>query len=138
MSFNVSVLGKVFYVTPWMVYNTHADTDSNFALNEFEPNIQHRMADAPVPDLDSKNDENVGDEYAGNEQTGDIVEGNKVAVIEYHPEMSIAGSHEDDFTGVFPSYLSWVGIVGTGLAARYGYAQRHTVKNALRRAFGSS
>lgn len=128
MSFNVSVLGKVFYVTPWMIYNTHSNSDQILAFNEFEHVIEHKQNDT--------NGAN-GANGANNANDEDVVQGKLVKVIEYVPEMSVGGVDEKDFTGVFPSYVSWAGIIGAGLAARYGYVKRHDVSRSFRQIFTS-
>ena len=109
MNFNVTLLGKVLYVTPWMVYHTHSDSDSKLALNEFEE--QYSFKQPVKPEVDEENDE----------------------IIEHHvPKMSIGGVDEDNFTRVFPSYMTIVGLVGAGVAAKYGYCNREGLVAGLK------
>lgn len=117
MSFNVTLFGKVLYVTPWMVYNTHHDEiepsvlkliGSKFSFNNYRV---HYLSD-------------VKEEMSDSGIIRNIV-----------PELCVGNAKESDFTRVFPSYGTILGLVGLGLGAKYGYQERKAIGDSFRGMF---
>lgn len=151
MSFNLTLFGKVFYVTPWMVYSTGVKSDNRwFALNEYdeELTVQPRNVYTTESSIKEKETEETVDEAEETvdeaEETVDeagetvddaeeVVQGKSVDVVEYIPEMTIGNVHEKNFTRIFPSYMSLVGLYTVGKGVQTGYRQRHVISNTLGR-----
>lgn len=114
MNFNITLLGKTFYVTPWAIYSTGVTSSRTFAFNEFETTYT------------SKGETNTVEEKTDD---GEVEE---KTVTKYVPHMNLEGVDEDQFQPVFFSYGSALGLVGLGLGARYGYRQRENIGDSVR------
>ena len=132
MSCNLTLFGKVFYITPWMVYSTGVKSDDRwFAINEFDESVtvEPRKAVDNTIDEDVKEVSEIGDRVG--DRVGDDVE-DGVEIVEYVPEMSIGYVHEKEFTRVFPGYMSLVGLYAAGKGLKTGYRERQAIGNTLK------